>query len=204
MADKAMTFVLASASPRRLALLEQIGRKPDLIAPMDVDEAAHAGESPGHLAARLAAEKAAAAAGLHPGAVILAADTVVACGLRELPKTEDPAVARKYLAFLSGRRHRVYGGIAVRAPDGKLWQRTVVTMVKLARIEDAEIEAYLATGEWKGKAGAYGIQGAAGAFIKDINGSYTNIVGLCIYTARGLLMAAEAHAAKRAMASPST
>lgn len=194
MADKGMTFVLASASPRRLALLEQIGRKPDLVAAMDVDETPLPDESPGHLARRLATEKAAAAARLHPDAFILAADTVVACGRRELPKTDDPAQARKHLELLSGRRHRVYGGIAVRTPDGKIWQRTVVTVVKLARIPEAELRAYLASGEWKGKAGAYGIQGSAGAFIEAINGSYTNIVGLCIYTARGLLTAAEAHA----------
>ncbi len=196
MADKSMTFVLASASPRRLALLEQIGRKPDFVVAMDVDETARPDEPPGALARRLAAAKAEAAAQLHPGAVILAADTVVAVGRRELSKTDDVALARKHLALLSGRRHRVYGGIAVRAPDGKVWQRTVVTMVRFARISDDEIEAYLLSGEWKGKAGAYGIQGSAGAFIKDINGSYTNIVGLCIFTARGLLQAAEAHATR--------
>jgi septum formation protein len=189
-------FVLASASPRRLQLLEQIGRKPDLVAPADIDETPHKGELPSALAGRLAVEKAAAAAAQHPAAIILAADTVVACGRRILPKAETERDAWACLKMLSGKRHRVYGGIAVRAPDGKIWQRTIMTVVKFARLTDDEMKAYVASGDWKGKAGGYAIQGGAGAHISGINGSYTNIVGLCIHTTRKLLMAAEAHSAK--------
>ena len=189
-------LVLASASPRRLQLLEQIGRKPDVVAPTNIDETPHKGESPAELASRLAVEKAVAAAAQHPQAVILAADTVVACGRRILPKAETEREAWSCLKILSGKRHRVYGGIAVRAPDGKLWQRTIMTVVKFARLTDDEMKAYIASGDWKGKAGGYAIQGGAGAHISAINGSYTNIVGLCIHTTRKLLMAAEAHVAK--------
>jgi len=187
MATPRTPFVLASASPRRLALLQQIGRAPDVVVAMDIDETAVAGESPAHLAVRLAVEKAAAAAVKHPGALILAADTVVACGRRELSKTDDIVEARRHLQLLSGRRHRVCGGIALRGPDGKLWQRSVITTVRFARLSDDDIEAYLKTDDWKGKAGAYAVQGPAGAFIAAINGSYTNIVGLCVYTVRKLL-----------------
>jgi septum formation protein len=185
-------FVLASASPRRLQLLEQIGRKPDIVAPTDIDETPRDRELPSVLAARLAAEKVQAAAVLHPNAIILAADTVVACGRRVLPKAETEKDAWACLKLLSGKRHRVYGGIAVRAPDGKLWQRTVMTVVKFARLTDDDMRVYVASGDWKGKAGGYAIQGGAGAYISSINGSYTNIVGLCIYTTRKLLLAAEA------------
>jgi septum formation protein len=185
-------FILASASPRRLALLQQIGRPPDLVVPMDIDETPRRDEPPARLAARLSAEKAAAAAGLHPEALVLAADTVVACGRRILPKAETEEEARACLDLLSGRRHRVYGGIALRTPDGKLRQRTVMTMVRFARLSDADVEAYIASGDWRGKAGGYAIQGPAGAFISAINGSYTNVVGLCAYTVRGLLMVGSA------------
>lgn len=189
-------FVLASASPRRLQLLEQIGRTPDIVAPADVDETPRKDEVPSALASRLAVEKAAAAALLHPNAIILAADTVVACGRRILPKAETEKDAWACLKLLSGKRHRVYGGIAVRAPDGKVWQRTVMTMVKFARMTEDDMKAYVASGDWKGKAGGYAIQGGAGAHIVAINGSYTNVVGLCVYTARKLLMAAEAYAGR--------
>ena len=180
-------FVLASASPRRLALLAQIDRKPDIVTATDIDETPKPAEEPRLLAARLARAKAEAAAKLHPGAVILAADTVVACGRRILDKTEDERAARAILKLLSGRRHRVYGGIAVVGADGKMISRVVMTQVSFKRLSDAEIDAYIATGEWRGKAGAYGIQGAAGAFVPWINGSYTNIVGLCVHTADKLL-----------------
>ncbi|MSO73322.1 MAG: septum formation protein Maf [Rhodospirillaceae bacterium] len=186
-------FVLASASPRRLALLQQIGRPPDIVAPAEVDESPRPGEPPASLALRLALEKAVAAARAHPAALILAADTVVACGRRILPKAETECEARACLALLSGRRHRVYGGIAVRAPDGKLWQRNVQTTVKFARLGDAEIAGYIATGEWQGKAGGYAIQGRAGAYVGSVNGSYTNIVGLCIHTVWKLLLDADAY-----------
>ncbi len=183
-------FVLASASPRRLTLLQQIGRAPDVVAPADIDETPGRDELPRLVAQRLAVEKAQAAAALHPNTVILAADTVVACGRRLLPKAETEAEARTCLALLSGRRHRVYGGIAVRAPSGRLWQRTVLTSVRFARLSHDDMEAYVRSGEWKGKAGAYGIQGLAAAFIADINGSYSNVVGLCLHQAENLLRAA--------------
>ena len=187
-------FVLASASPRRLALLQQIGRVPDAVVPVEIDETPKKGEMPRAVAARLAVEKAAAGAAERPDAVILAADTVVACGARMVPKAANADEARTFLKLLSGRRHRVYGGIAVRAPSGKTWQRTVVTFVRFARLTAADIDEYVAGGEWEGKAGAYGIQGTAAAFIVDINGSYSNVVGLCLHRAENLLRAAYAHA----------
>ena len=185
-----MAFVLASASPRRLALLESIGRQPDIVFAADIDETPRAGELPRALAGRLAAAKAAAAAAAHPGAVILAADTVVACGRRILDKPEDERAARACLELLSGRRHRVYGGICVIGAGGKRRMRVVVTQVRFKGLGPAEIDAYIASNEWRGKAGAYGIQGKAGAFVPWIGGSYTNIVGLCVHEAANLLAAA--------------
>jgi septum formation protein len=163
------------------------------VLPAEIDETPHKGETPRVAAGRLALAKAAVAAKLRPDAVILAADTVVACGTRMLPKAESADEARKFLTLLSGRRHRVYGGIAVRAPSGKVWQRTVLTFVRFARLSVADIDAYVAGCEWEGKAGAYGIQGAAAAFIVDINGSYSNVVGLCLHRTENLLRAAYAH-----------
>lgn len=183
-------FVLASASPRRLALLQQIGLVPDVVAPVDLDETPKANEVPSQLAARLALEKAAAAAKLHPSAVILAADTVVACGTRILPKAETEAEARTCLRMLSGRRHRVYGGIAIRKPDGTVHQRTVITMVKFAQLTERDMNEYIASEEWRGKAGGYAIHGRAATFVSSINGSYTNIVGLCVHVTQRLLTAA--------------
>jgi len=183
-------FILASASPRRLALLAQIGRVPDLVAATAIDETPKPAETPRELAGRLALAKAQAAALAHPGALILAADTVVGCGRRILDKTEDERAARACLKLLSGRRHRVYGGIAVIAPSGKALTRLVMTQVMFKRLSDAEIDAYISSGDWRGKAGAYGIQGHAGSFVPWINGSYTNIVGLCVHTAAKLLEAA--------------
>jgi septum formation protein len=183
-------LILASSSPRRLALLAQIGMTPDRVDPADIDESPLKNELPRQIAQRLALGKAQAVAARAPGCIILAADTVVACGRRELSKTEDPVEARACLDLLSGRRHRVYGGIAVIAADGRVWQRCVTTMVRLARLTDTEKDAYIASGEWRGKAGAYGIQGQAAAFVTDISGSYTNIVGLCLHEAAKLLRAA--------------
>jgi septum formation protein len=190
-------LVLASASPRRLSLLQQIGRVPDVVAPSDIDETPRRDEAPRIVAQRLAVEKAQAAAALYPHAVILAADTVVACGRRMLPKAETEAEARTCLTLLSGRRHRVYGGIAVRAPSGQVWQRTVLTTVSFTRLSHDDMEAYVRGGEWQGKAGAYGIQGVAAAFITDINGSYSNVVGLCLHQAENLLRAAYADVGAR-------
>lgn len=183
-------FILASASPRRLALLTQVGLPPDSVEPADLDETPLPGELPRLHAARLAAAKAAVVAARHPEALVLAADTVVACGRRILPKAETAAEVRKCLDLLSGRRHRVYGGICLRAPDGRIWERVVMTAVTLKRLSRAEIEAYVQSEEGIGKAGGYGIQGRAAALVSSINGSYPNIVGLCVHTAAGLIAAA--------------
>jgi septum formation protein len=180
-------LVLASASPRRLDLLAQIGLVPDIVDPAAIDETPRKAESPDKHALRLAAEKAAAVASRHPDAFILAADTVVACGRRILPKAEDEATARKCLELLSGRRHRVYGGIALIGPDGRLTTRLAESTVIFKRFSDAEIHAYLATGEWQGKAGGYAVQGRAAAYIRFLSGSYSNVVGLSLYDVTQLL-----------------
>ncbi|HEX9791898.1 MAG TPA: nucleoside triphosphate pyrophosphatase [Kiloniellales bacterium] len=171
-------LVLASASPRRLALLRQVGLEPQAVNPPHIDETPRKGELPMPYARRMAGEKAAAIAPNHPGAFILAADTVVALGRRLLPKAEDAATARRCLERLSGRRHRVYGGLVVLAPDGRRVERLVTSVIWVKRLQAAEIDAYIATDEWRGKAGGYAIQGRAAAFIPRINGSYSNVVGL--------------------------
>ncbi len=173
-------LILASASPRRLALLRQIGIEPQAVSPSHIDETPRPRELPAPHARRMAAQKAAAAAAAHPDTFILAADTVVAVGRRLLPKAEDAVTARRCLELLSGRRHRVYGGLAVIAPDGRQVGRLVTTIVWVKRLQTAEIDAYLDAGEWHGKAGGYAIQGRAAAFIPRINGSYSNVVGLAL------------------------
>lgn len=180
-------LVLASASPRRLELLRQVGVMPDSIDPAEIDEAPRPGELPPAHAMRLAEEKAKAVSPRHPGAYILAADTVVACGRRILPKTEDEPSARSCLELLSGRRHRVHGGIVVVSPDGRLVSRRVESQVSFKRLSEAEIGAYLRTGEWQGKAGGYAIQGRASALIGWISGSYSNVVGLPLFETVQLL-----------------
>ena len=180
-------LILASASPRRLDLLRQAGYAPAEVDPAEIDETPRPRELPRDYAARMAAEKAAAVAARHRDAYILAADTVVACGRRILPKPADEAEARRCLELLSGRRHRVFGGVEVLAPGGRAARRCVVTQVAFKRLERAEIEAYLARGEWQGKAGGYAIQGAAGAFIPSINGSHSNVIGLPLAESLGLL-----------------
>ncbi len=180
-------LVLASASPRRLELLRQVGLVPDCIDPADIDETPRRGELPPAHAMRLAQEKARAIIPRHPGAYILAADTVVACGRRILPKTEDEASARSCLEMLSGRRHRVHGGIAMVSPDGRLVSRRVDSQVSFKRLSEAEIGAYLRTGEWQGKAGGYAIQGRAAALIRWVSGSYSNVVGLPLFETVQLL-----------------
>ena len=187
-------FILASGSSRRLALLEQIGQIPDLVMPADIDESPLLGERPADTALRLAIQKAEATAAGNPDAVVLGADTIVACGHRSLPKAETENEAHQCLELLSGRRHCVHGGIAVRAPGGLLWRRRVTTMVKFKRLKAGEIDAYLACGEWRGKAGGYAIQGRAAVFVRAVNGSYTNVVGLCVHTVDGVLVAARARA----------
>jgi septum formation protein len=180
-------LVLASASPRRLELLRQIGLVPDHVEPADLDETPRPGElPPGHVM-RLAEAKARAVQPRHPDAFILAADTVVACGRRILPKAEDEATARTCLTLLSGRRHRVYGGIALLTPNGDLALRRVVSQVGFKRLSEQELAAYLASGEWQGKAGGYAIQGRAAALIPWVAGSYSNVVGLPLFETVQLL-----------------
>lgn len=183
----AAPLVLASASPRRLDLLRQIGVVPDIVDPADLDESLHKGELPGPHAARLAAAKAAVVAARHPGAFVIGADTVVARGRRVLPKPETEAEARRCLDLLSGARHRVYGGLTVLAPGGRSVHRLVQTQVGFKRLSASEIAGYLAGGEWRGKAGGYAIQGRAAVFVRMISGSYSNVVGLPLYEVAGLL-----------------
>lgn len=180
-------LVLASASPRRLELLRQVGIVPDRIDPAEIDETPRKGELPAAHALRLAEEKARAVIARHPGAFVLAADTVVACGRRILPKTEDEGSARFCLELLSGRRHRVHGGVAMASPDGRFVTRRVDSQVAFKRLSQAEIDAYLRSREWCGKAGGYAIQGRAAVLIRWICGSYTNIVGLPIFETMQLL-----------------
>lgn len=179
-------LILASASPRRRDLLAQIGLHP-VVAAAEIDEAPLPRELPAAHVQRLARAKAERIAAAHPGAVVLAADTAVACGRRLLPKADEEAQARACLVLLSGRRHRVYGGICVVAPDGRIAQRAVVTSVVFRRLAVPDIERYIRSGEWKGKAGGYAIQGSAAAFVRSLNGSYTNVVGLDLYTAAALM-----------------
>lgn len=170
-------FILASASPRRLALLEQAGIVPDEVIAAGIDETPRKAEQPAVYAERIAAEKAAFVAAKHPDAVVLAADTVVACGRRILPKAEDEATAKRCLTLLSGRRHRVYTAVCV-VSGGKVKAKLVMTQVKFSRLTADEIKAYAQSGQWHGKAGGYAIQGHAESFIPWINGSYSNVVGL--------------------------
>lgn len=180
-------LILASASPRRLDLLAQIGVVPDAVEAADIDETPVAGELPRQNAARLARAKAQAIADRNPGALVIGADTVVACGGRILPKAEDEKTALRCLELLSGRRHRVYGGIAVILPDGSVRSRLVKTRVRFKRLTSQETAAYLQSGEWQGKAGGYAIQGRAAVFVANINGSYSNVVGLPLYETAALL-----------------
>lgn len=180
-------LILASASPRRLDLLRQIGVEPDAVAPAEIDETPRRGELPRDLARRLAEEKAAAVKAAHPEAAVLAADTVVALGRRVLPKAEDAATARRCLAWLSGRRHTVYGGIAANGADGAARRRLAATAVGFKRLTQGEIDRYIESGEWRGKAGGYAIQGRAAAFVRLLNGSYSNVVGLDLYETANLL-----------------
>jgi septum formation protein len=173
-------LVLASGSARRRDLLRQIGIEPSIVDPPHIDERHGPRELPLAYAERMARGKLAAIAPRHPGCWVLAADTVVACGRRILPKAETEAGARACLALLSGRRHRVLGGIAITGPEGRSAHRVVTTVVAFKRLTAREIDAYVATGDWHGKAGGYAIQGHAAAFIPWINGSYGNVVGLSL------------------------
>jgi septum formation protein len=183
-----MRLILGSASPRRLELLAQIGVTPDAVRPPDIDEDPGKGELPRPYAERLAREKAAAVTA-DEGDIVLCADTTVALGRRILGKPADAGQAAQFLTLLGGRRHDVITAIAVRR-GVRIWQRTSVSVVKMKRLSDVELNAYLAGGDWRGKAGAYGIQGAAGAFIPWIQGSYTGIMGLPVTETAALLAAA--------------
>ena len=180
-------FVLASSSPRRRDLLAQIGVVPDAIMPAEIDETPLRRELPGSLARRLARAKAEAVAAAFTGAWVLGADSVVAVGRRTLPKAETEDEARACLALLSGRRHRVHAGVCAIAPDGRSAERLVTTTVTFKRLTQAEIGGYLATGEWRGKAGGYAIQGRAGAFVRFVSGSYSAVVGLPLAETAALL-----------------
>jgi septum formation protein len=180
-------LVLASASPRRLELLAQIGVVPDAVDPAEIDETPLKAELPAPYVLRLAQGKAAVVAPRHPDAFILAADTIVACGRRILGKPEDENAACRFLTLLSGRRHRVYGGVAVITPDGRVVTRRVVSQVAFKRLSDRELAGYLATGEWGGKAGGYAIQGHGATLVSWMQGSYSNVVGLPLYEVAQLL-----------------
>lgn len=180
-------LILASASPRRLELLAQLGITPDEVLPADLDETPLKDETPRLLAVRLATEKGRAVHALRPDAYVLAADTVVAVGRRMLGKAEDEAEARRFLQLLSGRAHRVLTGVAVAAPDGRAASRLSETRLQFKRLTDAEIDSYVLSGEWRGKAGGYGVQGRAGAYVRGLNGSYTGVVGLPLYETANLL-----------------
>ncbi|HET6159469.1 MAG TPA: Maf family protein [Dongiaceae bacterium] len=180
-------LVLASGSARRRDLLRQIGIEPAAIDLPHIDERHGGRELPLAYARRMAREKLLEIAPKHRGCWVLAADTVVACGRRILPKADTEQQARDCLARLSGRRHRVLGGIAIAAPDGRTAERVVTTVVAFKRLTPREIDAYVAAGDWHGKAGGYAIQGHAASFIPWINGSYGNVVGLSLSDAVAML-----------------
>ncbi len=190
---EAPRLVLASASPRRLALLQQVGIEPHALLPADVDETPERGEQPRVLAARLAATKAEAAlaaAAARPdlsGCFILAADTVVSVGRRVLPKCETQDEAEACLQLLSGRAHRVHTGVTLLTPRGARRHRLVETRVRFKRLSSVELDHYLACGEWSGKAGGYAVQGFAASFVVRLVGSYTGVVGLPLYETVSLL-----------------
>lgn len=186
-------LVLASGSPRRLQLLQQAGIEPEHLSPVNADETPQKGEAPRSLAKRLCKEKAELAmenarrSEELQGCYILAADTVVGLGRRILPKAEMLDEASMCLRLLSGRSHRVYTGVTLVTPKGAMRHRLVETRLRFKRLSRDEMEAYLASGEWRGKAGGYAIQGIAGSFIVKLVGSYTNVVGLPLYETVSLL-----------------
>ena len=183
-----MQFILGSGSPRRLELLAQIGVTPDAVRPPDIDETPLKGELPRPYCARMARERVQAVVA-DEGDIVLCADTTVALGRRILGKPADAAEAADFLKRMSGRRHKVITAIAVRQ-GGRIWERDVQSAVKMKNLSEAEIASYLATGDWQGKAGGYGIQGPAGAFIPWISGSFSAIVGLPLAETANLLTAA--------------
>lgn len=182
-----MSLILASASPRRVQLLAMLGITPDAIVPADIDETPFENELPRDYARRVAEGKARKVAANKAGHVILSADTVVALGRRILGKAEDEATARRFLALLSGRRHRVITCVCVLDTSGKLRSKTVTSIVRFSALSAAMIDGYIASGEWEGKAGGYAIQGKAAAFIPFISGSHSNVVGLPLHETAALL-----------------
>lgn len=181
-------LILGSASPRRRELLARLGLEPEQIVSADIDESPLKAELPRDYAGRMAREKALAIT--HADAHVLSGDTVVAVGRRILPKAEDEATARTCLALMSGRRHRVLSAIALKAPDGALHERLSETIVRFKPLSAAEIDSYIAGGEWHGKAGGYAIQGSAEGLIAWISGSHSGVVGLPLFETRALLRAA--------------
>lgn len=187
-AGSAPRLILASASPRRIELLARIGVVPDAVLPAEIDETPRTGEQPARYACRVAAEKAATVA--EPGSLVLAADTVVAAGRRILPKAATEVEARAALALLSGRRHRVHSAVTLVDAEGRARHRLSTSVVAFRRLSDEEIAAYLASGEWLGKAGGYAIQGRAEALVRFLSGSHSGVMGLPLYETRALLRAA--------------
>ncbi|NMJ41828.1 septum formation protein Maf [Roseomonas sp. JC162] len=187
MADTRPPLVLASASPRRLDLLARLGIVPERVIATDIDETPYKGEIPRPHAARLALAKAEAAAALAPAGIVLAADTVVGVGRRILPKAETEAQARDCLALMSGRKHRVITAVVLALPDGRRLKRVVASDVTFQRLTGQQVEDYLASGEWQGKAGGYAIQGRAEQYIRFLSGSHSNVVGLPLFETAQLL-----------------
>lgn len=183
-----LSLILGSSSPRRRELIARLGIEPARIAAAEIDETPHKNEQPRPYAVRMAREKAHAIAG--DGAFVLAGDTVVALGRRILPKAEDEATARQCLELMSGRRHRVLSSVALKYPDGTLRERLSETIVRFKPLSAAEIDAYIAGGEWHGKAGGYAIQGSAEGLIAWIGGSHSGVMGLPLFETRALLKAA--------------
>jgi septum formation protein len=194
--DETPRLILASASPRRHALLQQVGLDPAICAPADIDETPQKDELPRQLAKRLAAGKARVVAQDYPDDLVLAADTVVACGRRILPKAETEDDARDCLKLLSGRRHRVYTGVTLIRPDDTQHDRLVQSTVIFKALSENAIATYLASREWRGKAGGYAIQGLAAVFIRQIQGSYSSVVGLPLFEVASLLASADYEPAK--------
>lgn len=180
-------LILASASPRRIELLARLGVRPDAVDPADIDETAGKTEIPRAHAERLARAKCALVAARHPGAVVLAADTVVGVGRRILPKAEDEATARACLRLLSGRRHHVNTAVAIADAGGHIRERVSETVVTFHRLDDEAIDALIAAGDWHGKAGGYALQGSAEAWVRWLSGSWSGVVGLPLAETRTLL-----------------
>lgn len=185
-----LPLILASSSPRRVELLGRLGIVADAIDPADIDETPTRAELPHLYARRMAREKAETVAPRHPGSLVLAADVVVAVGRRILPKAETEAEARACLTLISGRRHKVHAAVVLVGADGRVRERLSTSILAFKRLGDAEIEAYVASGEWHGKAGGYAIQGRAEAWVRHLGGSFSGVMGLPLFETRALLSSA--------------